>query len=63
MTDTATTAPDERPPKPRPAPIPDHDSEPYWQALHEGRLMVQRCDDCGASQLYPRDRCLACRGP
>jgi len=62
---TASTTPptDERPPKPRPAPIPDHDSAPYWQALHDGRLLVQRCEDCDAVQLYPRDRCLACRGP
>jgi len=61
---TQTTTPtDERPPKPRPAPVPDHDSAPYWQALHDGRLLVQRCRDCAAAQLYPRDRCLACRGP
>jgi uncharacterized OB-fold protein len=54
---------DERPPKPRPAPIADHDSAPYWQALHDGKLLVQRCRDCGEVQLYPRDRCLGCRGP
>jgi uncharacterized OB-fold protein len=66
MTPTGTdTSPltDERPPKPRPAPIPDHDSAPYWTALHEGKLLVQKCQDCGEFQLYPRDRCLACRGP
>jgi len=54
---------DERPPKPRPAPFPDHDSAPYWAAAHEGRLVVQRCTRCGAHQLYPRDRCISCRGP
>jgi uncharacterized OB-fold protein len=54
---------DERPPKPRPAPIADHDSAPYWQGLHDGKLLVQRCQDCQEVQLYPRDRCLACRGP
>ena len=62
MTDPSTL-PDERPPKPRPAPIPDADSAPYWQAAHDGRLVVQRCDECGGCQLYPRDRCLVCRGP
>jgi len=62
VTDSAPTT-DERPPKPRPAPVPDHDSAPYWRALHDGRLLVQHCRDCGAFQLYPRDRCLACRGP
>jgi uncharacterized protein len=54
---------DERPPKPRPAPIPDHDSAVYWQGLHDGKLLIQKCRDCGEFQLYPRDRCLACRGP
>jgi uncharacterized protein len=58
-----TTVTDERPPKPRPAPVPDHDSAPYWQGLHDGRLLVQKCQDCNEFQLYPRDRCLACRGP
>jgi hypothetical protein len=41
----------------------DHDSAPYWQGLHDGKLLVQRCRDCGEVQLYPRDRCLGCRGP
>ena len=63
MTDRSTPAPDERPPKPRPAPVPDADSAPYWAAAHDGRLVVQRCERCGAYQLYARDRCLACRGP
>ena len=62
MTDPSPLT-DERPPKPRPAPIPDQDSAEYWTALHDGRLLIQRCTDCGGAQLYPRDRCLACRGP
>ena len=49
-------------PKPRPAPVPDIESEPYWKAAHEGRLIVQRCTECGNTQLYPRWRCLRCRG-
>lgn len=61
MSDRA--ARDERPPKPRPAPVPDPDSEPYWSAALEGRLLVQRCGTCAAHQLYPRDRCISCRGP
>ena len=63
MTDKPAPVTDERPPKPRPAPVADADSAPYWSALHEGRLLLQRCDECGAVQLYPRDRCLTCRGP
>ena len=61
MTDASAT--DARPPKPRPAPIADHDSAPYWKALHDGQLLIQKCRDCHEFQLYPRDRCLACRGP
>jgi hypothetical protein len=63
VTERTTPPADERPPKPRPAPVPDADSAPYWAAAHDGRLVVQRCERCGAHQLYPRDRCLACRGP
>jgi hypothetical protein len=63
VTELTTPPADERPPKPRPAPVPDADSAPYWAAAHDGRLVVQRCERCGAHQLYPRDRCLACRGP
>ena len=29
--------------KPRPAPIPDAESAPYWAATVEGRLVIQRC--------------------
>jgi uncharacterized OB-fold protein len=52
----------ERPPRPRPAPVPDGDSIDYWRGAHEGRLLVQRCRQCGNHQLYPRDRCISCRG-
>jgi len=51
-----------REPKPRPAPVADAETEPYWQAANEGRLVVQRCTSCGHHQLYPRWRCLRCRG-
>ena len=29
----------------RPIPVPDADSEPFWQGCAEGRLMLQRCGD------------------
>ena len=32
----------------------DHDSASYWEGLHEGKLLVQRCQDCAKVQLYPR---------
>jgi uncharacterized protein len=54
---------DERPPKPRPAPGIEPESARYWSAAREGRLVIQRCEACGSYQLYPRDRCISCRGP
>lgn len=53
----------ERPPKPRPAPVPEPEAAEYWAAARDGRLVLQRCETCGHHQLYPRDRCLRCRGP
>ena len=38
----------------------DPTTEAFWQACAEGRLMVQRCQSCGAHQFYPRPHCLAC---
>jgi uncharacterized OB-fold protein len=55
--------PGDRPPKPRPAPVPEPEAAPYFTAALEGRLVVQRCDRCGAHQLYARPFCLACHGP
>jgi uncharacterized OB-fold protein len=48
--------PDALPPKP----IPDPDSGPYWEALKEERLLVQRCRSCGGMQLYFRAVCRSC---
>jgi hypothetical protein len=59
MSEEAT---DQRPPKPRPAPIPDADTEPYLTAALEGRMVVQRCKACGHAQLYGRALCTACGG-
>ena len=53
------TPPDVRP---RPAPIPDAESAPYWAATLEGRLLVQRCRSCAQAQLYPRALCARCHG-
>jgi uncharacterized OB-fold protein len=37
-------------------------SRPYWQGLHDGRLVLQRCLTCGGWQHYPRRICRACWG-
>lgn len=46
------------PAKPMPEPMPE--SRPYWDGLAEGRLMLQRCADCGRLRHYPRPLCEAC---
>ncbi|HLG66770.1 MAG TPA: Zn-ribbon domain-containing OB-fold protein [Acidimicrobiales bacterium] len=36
------------------------ESQPFWEAAREGRLLLQRCEDCGAAQHYPRPFCASC---
>jgi uncharacterized OB-fold protein len=35
-------------------------SAPFWAALGEGRVVLQRCDGCEAWVFYPRPRCPRC---
>ena len=45
---------------PIPSPEPDGLSTPYWQALGEDRLLVQRCANCGTWQFGPEWLCHRC---
>ncbi len=45
---------------PRPAPVLTDDSEGYWLAAREGRLCIQRCQDCGRFNHPPRPMCPNC---
>lgn len=45
---------------PAPVPEPDGLSAPYWQGLREGRLLVQRCAQCGTWQFGPEWICHHC---
>lgn len=45
-------------PKPRPFPTPT--SQPFWDALANDRIVIQRCGDCSAWVFYPRARCHVC---
>ena len=38
------------------------ETEPFWNAAREGRLLVQRCLACGAESFPPRAMCRVCRG-
>jgi uncharacterized OB-fold protein len=41
-------------------PVPDHDSEPWWRATGEHRLLLQRCDACPAYRWPARAMCNRC---
>lgn len=41
-------------------PIVDADSEPWWAAAQDRRLMVNLCRACGRSSLYVRPFCPHC---
>ena len=44
-----------------PPPTVDSTNEGFWRAAAEGRLDVQRCDDCGWHRQPPSEGCFHCR--
>ena len=44
----------------KPVPLVNPVAQPFWDAAREGRLMVQKCDDCGEYIFYPRQLCPHC---
>jgi uncharacterized OB-fold protein len=40
---------------------PDDLSAPFWDALREGRFVLQRCQDCGLFIHFPRPICRRCQ--
>lgn len=56
-----STTPAQTPPAPeRPMPAPTRESQPYWDGLREGKLMLQYCASCGKVRHYPRPVCRHC---
>ena len=47
---------------PSPAPYTTPETEAYWQAAGEGRLLLGYCVDCEAHFYYPRRQCPFCFG-
>ncbi|MDD9875969.1 MAG: Zn-ribbon domain-containing OB-fold protein [Magnetovibrio sp.] len=45
-----------------PGPDVNADAAPYWAAAAEGRLVIQKCADCGTFRFYPRHLCPGCGG-
>jgi uncharacterized OB-fold protein len=43
-------------------PEPTIDTQAYWAAAADGRLMIGRCRSCDSVHFYPRTRCPICLG-
>lgn len=48
--------------EPRPLPEVTPESERYWAAASDGRLLLSHCPDCDLHVHYPRARCPDCFG-
>jgi uncharacterized OB-fold protein len=44
----------------RPVPEPTPVSAPFWEAASRGRLVVQRCRECGTYEWTPQVACSRC---
>lgn len=44
-----------------PRPVPDRDTQPFWDAVAERRLVVQRCRACERWIWQPKPVCNRCR--
>ncbi|HEX6311227.1 MAG TPA: OB-fold domain-containing protein [Acidimicrobiia bacterium] len=42
------------------APMPDSESAPFWEALGDHRLVLQRCPACGRHRFPPMPACPWC---
>jgi len=45
---------------PRPIPVPDEVSKPFWDACNEQRLIIQNCKSCDRMQYPPEKLCASC---
>ena len=43
-------------------PTPGPETAFWWESCRAGRLLIQRCADCGMHQFYPRSHCSSCLG-
>ena len=43
-----------------PAPEPNPETKPFWDAATEGRLLIKKCVTCGQVHFYPRAICPFC---
>ena len=43
-----------------PAPVPNVETQPFWDAAKEGRLLIKHCTRCEKAHWYPREICPFC---
>lgn len=48
---------------PAPMPAVNTETEPFWSAAADGRLLLKRCLSCAAVVWYPRGMCPHCGSP
>ena len=46
-----------------PVPVPDRDTQPFWDGCARGELLIQRCGACGRFLWQPRPVCSNCQTP
>ncbi|MEW6184681.1 MAG: Zn-ribbon domain-containing OB-fold protein [Thermodesulfobacteriota bacterium] len=46
--------------RPKPVPIANADTRPFWEACNRNELIYQHCLSCGKAQFYPRALCAVC---
>ena len=44
----------------KPIPIPQPESDNYWEGAKAGELRLRKCDDCNQAYFYPRNICPVC---
>ena len=44
----------------KPIPIPQPESDNYWEGAKAGELRLRHCDDCNKAYFYPRNICPDC---
>ena len=44
----------------RPLPIPTPETQHFWDGAMEGRLVLQRCEECDGAYFPPRPFCPSC---
>jgi len=47
----------------KPVPIPDEESQPFFDGAREHRLMIQKCETCGVVMWPVKSRCDNCMQP